>query len=186
MPAHAVAGSAAKPIVSLRRPAPLGHLVRIPSTLRKLGLDDLQAHGVPAAARTALVALLADLPAQPTAADDAALVGPAEWTLPCLVVLARHVGQGLRDHNVALLHEKARLRRERKKLLFLSAGEAIAVDAAPLEREAVLFLHALGGVPSPLLGRVLGRRADLGLATFVATSRTDTVPPGWRVVDLRA
>jgi hypothetical protein len=69
-------------------------LVRIPRHLLHLGLDDLASLGVGQSTRDALRAVLADLPLMPDARSSAQLVGHPAVMLPCLAVLARHIGQG--------------------------------------------------------------------------------------------
>src|ERR1700682_5059339 len=114
-------------------------LTRIPRELLHVGLDDLPGLGVPDTARAALRALLADLPMVPDATPSAQLIGVRPVTLACLAVLARHVGQGLRDHNLSLAHDRPRLQLERRKLVFLDAA-AVAHDHAGASAEAVLFV----------------------------------------------
>lgn len=158
-------------------------LVRIPRALLHLGLDDLAAHGVPDDARSALRALIADLPLVPGAASSAALVGAPEVTLPCLVVLARHVTQGLRDHNVALMHDSARLQAERLKLVFLPGAELASLLAAGDRRpwrEAVVCVAA----PTPATSDLFASRDAAGRATFIAVEDDTAVPSHWRVVRL--
>ena len=53
-------------------------------------------------------------------------------------VLARHIVQGLRDHNLTLAHDRSRLRAERRKLLFYDHTGRGADDR--LSRERVLCL----------------------------------------------
>src|SRR6185369_7831082 len=93
-------------------------LVRIPRHLLHIALDDL-----PPGSRAKLVPLLADLPLVPDASVSAQLIGPAEATLACLAVLARHVGQGLRDANLAIAHDRERLSQQRHKLVFLTHAD---------------------------------------------------------------
>ncbi|MDQ6670733.1 MAG: hypothetical protein M3069_08265 [Chloroflexota bacterium] len=142
-------------------------LVRIPRDLLHVELDDLPRLGVPDSARAALRGLLADLPLVPDASLSAQLVGPPEITLPCLAVLARHVGQGLRDHNLSLAHDRPRLHLDRRKLIFMDA-EAVAAAAATGDerpaREAVLFVvectqHVLD---------LLATRESAGLVSFIS------------------
>jgi len=161
-------------------------LVRIPRDFLHLGLDDLESVGVSVGARRALVSLLADLPAVPTADDDALLVGSESTTLPCLAVLARHVVQGLRDHNINLMHDRARLRGERLKVVFISQDdlrrERTLQTAA--EREAALFLHHLQWPLTPAVEQVLVTRAELELVTFGAATAAPGEVPWRRVVML--
>jgi hypothetical protein len=165
----------------------LPKLVRIPRDLLHVGLDDLAALGL-ARARAALVALLADLPLIPRAADSAALVGPPAATLPCLAVLARHVGQGLRDHNAALIHDRARLRRERLKLAFLdltALEQALAVPAARrrLEEEAALFVVGLAAPVPPAVAALLRARRSADLPTFISASTLPACLPAGHLVE---
>jgi hypothetical protein len=151
-------------------------LVRIPRHLLHIALDDL-APG----SRAALVPLLADLPAVPDASVSAQLIGPAEATLACLAVLARHIGQGLRDANLAIAHDRERLSQERHKLVFLTGSEleqAVAGGATRPAQETVLFVS---DAPSALL-RLLAERQARGLASYVTAPESLT---DWRVVDLR-
>ncbi len=131
---------------------------RIPPHLLLITLDDL-----PFDVRSRLVALLADLPQLPTAADSAAFVGPSELTLPALAVLARHVVQGLRDYNLTLAHDRQRLRRDRRKLLFCDA--ATLLEDGPIS-ESVL---CVAGATHEVMPQ-LQQRDAAGLATFVTTS----------------
>jgi hypothetical protein len=158
-------------------------LARIPRELLHIGFDDLLDRGVTPEARSALLGLVADLPQVPTAADSACLVGEPDQTLPCLVALARHVGQGLRDHNVTMLHDKPRLRAERLKLMFLSQAELQAGQDSLgpwLAREAALFVRDIKdrGELEPLL---IERRA---LAAFGSTTDVVNAPASWRIVHL--
>jgi hypothetical protein len=161
-------------------------LVRIPRHLLHVGLDDLSQLGVPSTARDALRALLADLPLVPDASSSAQLVGPSAITLPCLAVLARHVGQGLRDQNLAIGHEdRERLRLERAKLVFLTAdalADAIAHgDERPLH-EAVVFVVETTAAALPLLAS----RDAAGLATYVTAQAPSADLAHWRCVNLTA
>jgi hypothetical protein len=152
-------------------------LVRIPRHLLHIQLDELTP-----SQRSALLPLLADLPAVPDATLSAQLIGPPHATLACLAVLARHVGQGLRDYNLTLAHDAARLKEARRKLVFLSGAELqsvlAAADARP-EHEAVVFVHD----STPALRALLEQRHSRGLASFVA-AREPLMP--WRRVDLPA
>jgi hypothetical protein len=146
-------------------------------------LDDLRQTGVSEHARAELRALIADLPLVPDASLSAELVGPASATLPCLAVLARHVGQGLRDHNLGLAHDRPRLRLERRKLVFLAAGALeqllIRGDERP-HHEAVLFVQ--GTTPAVL--DLLAARQASGLASYVTSSSPHAALAHWRQVAL--
>jgi hypothetical protein len=158
-------------------------LVRIPRHLLHVSFDDLSGLGVPQPATDALRALLADLPLVPHAALSAQLIGPPQVTLPCLAVLARHVGQGLRDHNLALAHDRPRLHAERRKLAFLDAGAVMAAiangDPRPAS-ETVLFV--VDGIPDVV--DVLAAREIAGLASFVTSSAELPGLGHWRTVRL--
>jgi hypothetical protein len=157
-------------------------LVRIPLHLLHVGLDNLD---LPKKAHDALRALLADLPLVPSAADSAILLGGPEVTLPSLAILARHVGQGLRDHNLTLAADKARLRVERHKLIFLEAqtlDDALALgDDRPLQ-EAVLFVIGT----TPRVVQLLESRQAGGLASFVTSTAPVAALANWRHVKLTA
>src|SRR5205085_8463622 len=115
-------------------------------------------------------ALLADLPLVPDASCSAQLVGPPDVGLACLAVLARHVGQGLRDHNLSIAHDGARLRVERHKLMFLDAAalrDAVAHGDTRPRSESILFVSNAG----PELLGLLCTRESAGLASFIATPR---------------
>ena len=160
-------------------------VVRIPRHLLHVGLEDLASLGVPGLARDALRALLADLPLVPDASSSAQLVGPPAVTLPALAVLARHVGQGLRDTNLAIAPDRERLRAVRRKLVFLT-GEALAEvlargDERPA-REAVLFVVETTAAVRDLLAA----RDAAGLASFVTAAAALTDLAHWRQVDLSA
>jgi hypothetical protein len=151
-------------------------LVRIPRHLLHIALDEL-----PPGSRAALVPLLADLPLVPDASVSAQLIGPAEETLACLAVLARHIGQGLRDANLAIAHDRARLSQERHKLVFLTGSaleQAIASGATRPALETVVFVSEA----PPTLREWLEERQLRGLASFVTAREPVT---DWRVVDLR-
>jgi hypothetical protein len=175
--------------IRLRRPRYAAEvepsLVRIPRAFLHVGLDDLIGLGVPDTARAALRALLALLPGVPDAALSAQLIGPRAVTLPCLAVLARHVGQGLRDHNLSLAHDRPRLRLERRKLAFLDATAVAAAvangDSRP-RREAVLFVVDC----TPHLVDLLAARESAGLASFVTASTGLPQLAHWRLVSLYA
>ncbi len=159
------------------------HLVQIPKHLLHLGLDDLSQLGVPTAARDALRALLADLPLVPDATSCAQLVGPPAITLPCLAVLARHIGQGLRDRNLAIAHDRERLSAERAKLIFLTAdalAEAISQGDDRPAHEVVVFVAETTASLTPLLAS----RDAAGLATYVTTQSPIADLAHWRRVDL--
>jgi hypothetical protein len=159
-------------------------LVQIPRDLLHVGLDNLGHFGVPENARAELRALLADLPLVPQAADSAVLQGPAQVTLPCLAVLARHVGQGLRDHNLTLAADKARLQVERRKLIFLDAATLSSIlasgDDRPL-REAALFVTD----STPRVLELLAQREAAGLASYVTSTAPAESLAHWRQVHLR-
>jgi hypothetical protein len=157
--------------------------VRIPQELLHVAFDGLEALGVGQTARTALRELLADLPAVPDAKSSAQLIGPPAVSLPCLAVLARHVGQGLRDHNLGLAHDKTRLRAERLKLMFLDADALLGAPASGDQRplsESALFVTDY----TPALLPLLAQRDALKLVSFV----TSTIPipelAHWRTVNL--
>lgn len=100
-----------------------------------------------------------------------------------MAVLARHVTQGLRDHNIALMHDRSRLQTERLKLVFLAGAELAAlIDEGErrLEREAVLF--TLGAPPAVLA--LLASRERAGHASFVAVEQVPPVLANWRQVSL--
>ena len=159
-------------------------LVRIPRHLLHVELDDLTGLGVPRAAQDALRGLLADLPLVPDASMSAQLVGPPEVAQACLAVLARHVGQGLRDHNLSMAHDRTRLRSERQKLLFLESALLLAAVASGDDRplhEAVLF--ALNATPS--LAALLATRQAAGLATFTTSRRPQPALAHWRTLSLK-
>ena len=158
-------------------------LVRIPRHLLHVGLDDLSRLGVAESARDALRALLADLPAVPDASTSAQLIGPGHVTLPSLAVLARHVGQGLRDHNLTLAHDRPRLRAERRKLIFLDGETLAAVVAAGDRRparEAVLCVAEA----TPTLRELLATREAAGLASFLTAPAPLPELCHWRHVHL--
>jgi hypothetical protein len=161
----------------------VSRLVHIPKHLLHVGLDDLAQLGVPTPARAALRALLADLPLVPDASSSAQLVGPPAITLPCLAVLARHVGQGLLDQNLAIAHDRERLRTERAKLVFLTGEallEAIARgDERPIH-EAVVFVAD----PTVALRPLLAARDAAGLATYVTALTPIDELGHWRRVEL--
>ncbi len=158
-------------------------LVRIPRHLLHVEPDDLNQLGVPEHARRELRALLADLPLVPDSSLSAQLVGPASVTLPCLAVLARHVGQGLRDHNLSLADDRPRLHLERRKLIFLEAEALEELFAGGDEGprvEAVLFV--VGTTPGVL--DLLAAREASGLASFVTSTAPNAVLAHWRQVRL--
>jgi len=147
---------------------------RIPRDLLHITLDDL-----PPAVRARLLPLLADLPQVPTAEHSAMLLGRRDVTLPALAVLARHVVQGLRDHNLTLAHDRARLRSERRKLLFYDA-EALLEDPGGAASEAVLCLvdATQGALP------LLAARTAAGLASFSSTTQLVEPLAHWRQIRL--
>jgi hypothetical protein len=156
-------------------------LVRIPRHLLHVRLDDLGGLGISEPACAALRALLADLPLLPDAAYSAQLIGPPKVTLPSLAVLARHVGHGLRDHNLTLAHDRHKLRDERRKLAFLDAESLIAaLDGGDqrLAHEAVLFVANA----TPAVLRLLVPREASGLASFIATETELVELTHWRKV----
>jgi hypothetical protein len=158
-------------------------LVRIPRHLLHVELDDLNQLGVPENARGALRALLADLPLVPDSALSAELVGPAAVTLPCLAVLARHVGQGLRDHNLSLADDRPRLRLERRKLVFLQADaleELLGLGDERPHHEAVVFV---AGTTPGVLNLLAAREAN-GLASLVTSTSPVPALAHWRHVHL--
>lgn len=158
-------------------------LVRIPRHLLHVTLEDLNQLGVSERARAGLVALLADLPMVPDATLSAELVGPESVTLPCLAVLARHVGQGLRDHNLLLADDRPRLRLERRKLVFLDARaleEAVADGDERPRNEAVLFVAGV----TPVVLDLLAVRDSSGLASFVTSTAPQPGLAHWRQVEL--
>jgi hypothetical protein len=152
-------------------------IVRIPRELLYVGLDDLANRGVPASAQDALRALVADLPLVPDAASSAQLIGPRSVGLPCLAALARHVVQGLRDHNLTLAHDRPKLRAERRKLLFYD-GAALLKQAPRLE--AVLCVVDA----TPEIADLLLTRERDGLASFVTSEAMIERLGHWRVVRL--
>lgn len=152
---------------------------RIPRELLYITLDDLPPRGVPDAGRLALRSLLADLPQVPDATSSAQLIGPPEWTLPCLAVLARHMVQGLRDFNLTLAHDRPRLKADRRKLLFFDSV-ALRQRRSEALREAVLCVHQ----PLPCDVDMLHARDAARLATLVSTERRIDALAGWRVVSL--
>jgi hypothetical protein len=158
-------------------------LVRIPRDLLHVGLGDLHQLGVSDRARDALRALLADLPLVPDASLSALLVGPARLTLPCLAVLARHVGQGLRDYNLSLAHDRTRLSDQRRKLIFLEAAaleETLEAANQHPRREAVVFVVDT----TPIVLDLLAERDTRGLASFVTSTTPLAGLAHWRQVDL--
>jgi hypothetical protein len=157
--------------------------VHIPKHLLHVKLDDLSQLGVPAAARDALRALLADLPLVPDATCSAQLIGPAAIALPCMAVLARHIGQGLRDRNLAMAHDREWLAAERAKLVFLPANalaHALARGDVRPAHEAVVFVAETIAALRPLLAA----RDAAGLATYVTARSPIADLAHWRLVDL--
>src|SRR5437870_6522133 len=158
-------------------------LVQIPRHLLHVELDDLGQLGVPENARAELRALLANLPLVPNGSDSAVLHGRAEVTLPCLAVLARHVGQGFRDHNLAMAADRDRLREERHKLVFLDAETLENVLASGDERPTrAAALFAMGTTPRVL--SLLKERHTAELASFVTSTTPVPSLAHWRQVDL--
>lgn len=156
-------------------------LVRIPRHLLHIEFDDLARLGIPDNKRAALRGLLADLPLLPRAEHSAQLIGAPDVTLPCLAVLARHVGQGLRDHNLSLAHDRHALRTQRQKLLFLDAAALHAVIESGDQRpahEAVLFVVNA----TPGLVPLLESRAARDLASFVTEEARLNDLAHWRAV----
>jgi hypothetical protein len=155
-------------------------LVRIPRHLLHVQLDDL---GLSENARGELRALLADLPLVPRASDSAILLGLPATTLPSLAVLARHVGQGLRDHNLSIAADRQRLRLEQRKLIFLDAEaleQALAWGEEQPSREAALFVTA----PTPRVLELLAQREANGLVSFVTSTMPVAALASWRQIDL--
>jgi hypothetical protein len=147
---------------------------RIPRQFLYLTLDDL-----PESSRAALLPLIADLPLVPTAEHSCQVIGPTDLTLPCLAVLARHVVQGLRDHNLTLAHDRHRLHHERHKLLFYD--EPALLQAPPTSTtEAILCLLD----PSPASVPLLTTRHSANLATFIATAHPVPQLPAWHQIHL--
>jgi hypothetical protein len=158
-------------------------LVQIPRHLLHVELDDLGQLGVSKHAREALRAVLADLPLVPGAADSAVLLGRPQVTLACLAVLARHVGQGLRDHNLTLAADKARLHVERRKLIFLDAvalDEILASDDQRPRLEAVVFVAGT----SPRVLELFAQREAQALASFVTSTSPVAGLARWRHLHL--
>ena len=133
--------------------------------------------------------MLADLPLVPNATHSAQLVGPPDSTLACLAVLARHVGQGLRDTNLSIAHDRDRLRSKRAKLIFVPAASLAATRADDDERmrqETALFVSDLDANQLAAVGDLFARRDAGGLATFVTTQAPLAELPSWRLIDLTA
>jgi hypothetical protein len=149
---------------------------RIPPHLLHITVDDLPE---PVCAR--LLPLLAHLPQLPAAADSAQLIGPSAVTLPALAVLARHIVQGLRDHNLTLANDRPRLCRERRKLLFFDSA-AVIERVSEAETESVLCLADA----TPQVVPVALAREAAGLASFVSTACPLERLAHWRVIDLGA
>jgi hypothetical protein len=158
----------------------VARLVRIPRHLLHVGFDDLTQLGVPERARDALRSLVADLPLVPTAELSAQLIGPSEVTLPCLAVLARHVGQGLRDHNLTFARDRARLSLERGKLIFMDGTELAGVVDERLARETVLFVSDA----IPTIVALLLEREALGSSSFITSAAPIPELAHWRIVPL--
>jgi hypothetical protein len=159
----------------------MSRFVRIPRQLLHVRLDDLRDLGVPTSTCTALRALLADLPLVPTAADNAQVIGPPEVVVPSLAVLARHVGQGLRDHNLMLAHDRHTLRERRRKLAFVDAESLVEGlcdgDQGPAD-VAVLFVANANSAVLPLLEQ---REAN-NLASFIGIDTPLQALGHWRSV----
>jgi hypothetical protein len=158
-------------------------LVRIPRHLLHAELDGLSQLGVSERARDALRALLADLPLVPDASLSAVLRGPESVTLPCLAVLARHVGQGLRDYNLSLAADRPRLHLERRKLIFLEAPvleNVLATGDQRPRQEAVLFAIDT----TPMVLDLLAVRDASGLASFLTSPQPVAGFAHWRQLDL--
>jgi hypothetical protein len=157
--------------------------VPIPRHLLQVSLDDLPAFGVHEPARRALRSLLADLPMVPDASLSAQLIGPSDVALPCLAVLARHIGRGLRDTNLALAHDRARLAEQRHKLVFLDASSLSKLlesgDARPALETVVFVMEA-----TPDLSSLLAQREAAGLASFVTASAPLSALGHWRTLQL--
>jgi hypothetical protein len=147
---------------------------RIPRQFLHLTLEDL-----PEPSRATLLPLIADLPLVPSAAHSCQIVGPTDRTLRCLVVLARHVVQGLRDYNLTLAHDRHRLHQERRKLLFYDEPALLEAPCSSLT-EAILCLVD----PSPASVPFLTSRHATNLATFIATSHPLPQLPTWRQIHL--
>jgi len=93
------------------------------------------------------------------------------------------VGQGLRDHNLALAADRARLHTERRKLIFLSSDsldEILASGEDRPAREAALFVTEMTPRGLALLAH---READ-GLASFVTSTAPIASLAHWRQVKL--
>jgi hypothetical protein len=111
------------------------------------------------------------------------LIGPESVTLPCLAVLARHVGQGLRDHNLSIAADRPRLRTERRKLIFLDAAaleELLLGGDEQALREAVLLVHG----QRPAVLSLLAQREAANLASFVTSTTSVPALVHWRQVRL--
>jgi hypothetical protein len=155
--------------------------VPIPRHLLHVGLDDLPALGVHEHACGTLRVLLADLPLVPDASLSAQLIGPPDVALPCLAVLARHLGQGLRDTNLAMAHDRARLAKRRHKLTFLEASslsKLLESDDARAAWETVVFVVEA----TPELTSLLAQREAAGLASFVTASAPLSALGHWRTL----
>lgn len=155
--------------------------VRIPRQFLHVRFEDLDELGVPMSTRTALRALLADLPLVPTAAESAQVIGPPEIVVPSLAVLARHVGQGLRDHNLTLAHHQPTLRAMRRKLAFVDAeslAEGLSDGAEDPAEIAVLFVtNASSDVVT-----LLARREANNLASFIGSDTPLEALRHWRLL----
>lgn len=162
-----------------RRALPVTRIVRIPRNLLHVELDDLERLGVPAAYRARVRAFIADLPLVAEVRHSAQFVGPPAVTLPSLAVVARHVGQGLRDYNIALRDAgRDRLQAERRKLAFVDAGVLLSTDGAGYAREAALFVVGATAALAPLLRE----REASGRVSFVAAEEALEALAHWRRV----
>jgi hypothetical protein len=162
-------------------------LVRIPRELLHVDLDGLERFGVNAQHRAQVRALLADLPLVPDASASAQLSGPPGTTRACLAVVARHVGQGLRDTNLAIAHDRERLRAARHKLVFLSAADLETLLRSAdqrIGRESALFVTDLPSSPGELVLQLLASRTSAGLASFVTAVRPVPALEDWRRLEL--
>jgi hypothetical protein len=160
---------------------PAARLVRIPRELLHVELDFLP-HG---RIRDTLRSLLADLPYVPDASLSAQLIGPPDIALPALAIVARRVGQGLRDANLAIAHDRARLHAERFKLIFLDAPSLELALAAGDQRpatEVAVFVH--GAVDRPQINKLMAERDGRGLVSFVATDAPLHQFGHWQTLEL--
>jgi hypothetical protein len=96
---------------------------------------------------------------------------------------APHWPGGLRDHNLSIAHDRARLHAQRSKLIFLSAdalAEALALGETGPAVETVLFVS---DVSTSVLA-LLARRNTAGLASFVTAQAPLPYLAHWRQVNL--